>query len=225
MQNIDIIHFFKNSYFLVQLTIIILIFFSIFSWSIIIYYTRKLHFTKKNSKCFEEKFWSSIEFSNLYQNSYLNKKKLFGTKKIFYVGFKEFLRLNQKKNYKPKFIIESVIRIIRVTINRELEKLGGYISFLATVGSVSPYIGLFGTTLGIINIFFSLGSSKMITFQMIAPGVAESLITTAISLCTSIPAVIAYNRLIQMLSKIEQHFENFSEEFIAILYRQLFYKD
>lgn len=223
MDNINIVYFFKNSTFLVQFAIMILITCSIFSWAIIIHRTRTLNFIKKYSKNFEKKFWSGIELSQLYKESDLNTNGLYGTKKIFYIGFKEFSRLHKIKNHTPQLIIESIIRIMNVAINREVRRLEKYISLLGTIGSVSPYIGLFGTTWGIINIFFSLGTSKIITFQIIAPGIAESLITTAIGLSTSIPAVIAYNRLAHTLNKIEQSFENFSEEFTTILYQQLFF--
>ncbi len=141
---------------------------------------------------------------------------------IFYSGFKEFARLHRANSHAPEAIVEGASRAMRISMNRELETLETHIPFLGTVGSISPYIGLFGTVWGIMHAFIALGAVKQATLQMVAPGIAEALIATAIGLFAAIPAVMAYNRLNQRVNKLELNYDNFMEEFTAILHRQAF---
>uniref|UniRef100_UPI0004A5033B MotA/TolQ/ExbB proton channel family protein n=1 Tax=Enterobacter asburiae TaxID=61645 RepID=UPI0004A5033B len=145
-----------------------------------------------------------------------------GSEQIFYSGFKEFARLHRANNHAPEAVVEGASRAMRISMNRELENLETHIPFLGTVGSISPYIGLFGTVWGIMHAFIALGAVKQATLQMVAPGIAEALIATAIGLFAAIPAVMAYNRLNQRVNKLELNYDNFMEEFTAILHRQAF---
>lgn len=186
------------------------------------------HSTNANSECgyrdaeaFEDKFWSGIELSRLYQESQARRDTLSGSEQIFHSGFKEFARLHRANSHAPEAVIDGASRAMRISMNRELEALETHIPFLGTVGSISPYIGLFGTVWGLC-MPLSLGAVKQATLQMVAPGIAEALIATAIGLFAAIPAVMAYNRLNQHVNKLEQNYDNFMEEFIAILHRQAF---
>jgi len=209
----------------VKLIMLILICFSVASWAIIIQRTRILNAATRNAETFEDKFWSGVELSRLYQDSQARRNSLTGSEQIFYAGFKEFARLHRANNHAPDSVIEGASRAMRISINRELEALENHISFLGTVGSISPYIGLFGTVWGIMHAFIALGAVKQATLQMVAPGIAEALIATAIGLFAAIPAVMAYNRLNQRVNKLEQNYGNFMEEFTAILHRQTFSSD
>lgn len=150
------------------------------------------------------------------------RDNLSGSEQIFYSGFKEFVRLHRANSHAPEAVVEGASRAMRISMNRELENLETHIPFLGTVGSISPYIGLFGTVWGIMHAFIALGAVKQATLQMVAPGIAEALIATAIGLFAAIPAVMAYNRLNQRVNKLELNYDNFMEEFTAILHRQAF---
>jgi biopolymer transport protein TolQ len=138
---------------------------------------------------------------------------------IFCSGFREFVRL-RKGNSNGQALVDGTYRAMRVVLSREVEELESRLPFLATAGSISPYIGLFGTVWGIMNAFIALGEVKQATLDMVAPGIAEALIATAIGLFAAIPAVIAYNRFSHQVEKLENGYANFMEEFSAILNRQ-----
>lgn len=222
MNDMTIIDLFLKAGFLVKLIIFILICFSISSWAIIIQRSRILNSALREAEIFEDKFWSGIELSHLYQESLKRYDTLSGSERIFYAGFKEFARLNHTNSYTPEAVMEGASRAMRISMNRELETLETHIPFLGTVGSISPYIGLFGTVWGIIHAFVGISATKQATLQMVAPGISEALIATAIGLLSAIPAVMAFNRLTLRVSKLEQNYDNFTEEFIAILHRQAF---
>lgn len=222
MTDMNILDLCLKASLLVKLIMLILIFFSVASWAIIIQRTRILNAATRAAEAFEYKFWSGVELSRLYQDSQTRRDSLTGLEQIFYAGFKEFARLHRDNKHAPESVIEGVLRAMRISINRELEALENYISFLGIVGSNSPYIGLFGTVWGVMHAFIALGALKQATLQMVAPGIAEALIATAIGLFAAIPAVMGYNRLSQRVNKLEQNYGNFMEEFIAILHRQAF---
>ncbi len=213
---------FMHASLVVKLIMIILIIFSIMSWSIIIQRSRLLNNAKVLAERFEDKFWSGIDLSQLYQESNARRDNLTGAEQIFHSGFKEFTRLYKQGNHQPDTVIEGASRAMRISFNREIENAENQIPVLGIIGSVSPYIGLFGTVWGIMNAFMALQGEKQVTLQTVAPGIAEALIATAIGLFAAIPAVIAYSRLTVKVSKLEQNYDNFMEEFIAILYRQAF---
>ncbi|AGH74596.1 Tol-Pal system protein TolQ [Edwardsiella piscicida] len=225
MTDMNILDLFLKASLLVKLIMLVLICFSIASWAIIIQRTRILNAATRDAEAFEDKFWSGIELSRLYQESQTRRDALSGSEQIFYSGFKEFARLHRMNSHAPEGVIEGASRAMRISLNREIEAMENHIPFLGTVGSISPYIGLFGTVWGIMHAFIGLGAVKQATLQMVAPGIAEALIATAIGLFAAIPAVMAYNRLSLRVNKLEQNYENFMEEFIAILHRQAFAAD
>ncbi|MGP1924548.1 MAG: Tol-Pal system protein TolQ [Arsenophonus sp. NEOnobi-MAG3] len=223
MIEMNILDLFLKASFFVQLIILILIGFSIASWAIIFQRNKILNTATRETEAFKDRFWSGIdELSRLYKEYQTRSDTLTGSEQIFYAGFKEFTRLRQTNLYTPEAVINGASKAMRISMNRELESLESHIPFLSTVGSISPYIGLFGTVLGIMHAFIALGSVKQATLQMVAPGIAEALIATAIGLFAAIPAVIAYNRLNQRVNKLDQSYNNFIEEFLGILHRQVF---
>nr|WP_314267314.1 Tol-Pal system protein TolQ [uncultured Moellerella sp.] len=225
MTEMNILDLFLKAGLLVQFIMLVLVGFSIASWAIIIQRTKILNAATREADAFEDKFWSGIELSRLYKESQARRDDLSGVEQIFHSGFKEFARLHQANIHAPEAVVTGATRAMRISMNRELESLEANIPFLGTVGSISPYIGLFGTVWGIMHAFIALGSVKQATLQMVAPGIAEALIATAIGLFAAIPAVIAFNRLNLRVNKLEQNYDNFSEEFLAILHRQAFTSD
>ncbi|MDH2999420.1 Tol-Pal system subunit TolQ [Chelonobacter oris] len=215
---------FLDASIIVQIVIAILILFSIISWAIIIQRSAILRQALKSSASFEDRFWSGEDLNKLYEGMDNRRDALNGSEQIFYVGFKEFLRLQQTASSTPESIIQGTGRAMNLTLNREIEEVENRIPFLATVASISPYIGLFGTVWGIMHAFMALSNVKQATLQMVAPGIAEALIATAIGLFAAIPAVMAYNRLSLRVGKLEQNYTNFIDEFTTILHRQAFAK-
>ncbi|HEK2789014.1 TPA: Tol-Pal system protein TolQ [Proteus mirabilis] len=222
MADMNVIDLFLKAGLLVKLIMLLLIGFSIASWAIIIQRTKVLNAADRESADFEDKFWSGTDLARLYKESQARRDELSGAEQIFHSGFKEFARLHQANVHAPDAVVNGASRAMRVSFNRELESLETHIPFLGTVGSISPYIGLFGTVWGIMHAFIALGSVKQATLQMVAPGIAEALIATAIGLFAAIPAVMAYNRFTQRVNKLEQSYDNFMEEFLTILHRQAF---
>lgn len=220
MEDMNIVDLFLQASLLVQCVMLLLLIFSVVSWAIIFQRSKILNTAKKQIEEFDEKFWAVDELNSLYNEMKKNKENLTGTEHIFYSGFKEFSRLYQINPNMPKAALDGAARSMRLSMNRELDNLEQHIPFLGTVGSVSPYIGLFGTVWGIMHAFIALGSVKQATLQMVAPGIAEALIATAIGLFAAIPAVMAYNRLTLRVGRVEQGFLNFIDEFSAILQRQ-----
>lgn len=222
MADMNVIDLFLKAGLLVKLIMLLLIGFSIASWAIIIQRTKVLNAADREAADFEDKFWSGTDLARLYKESQARRDELSGAEQIFHSGFKEFARLHQTSIHAPEAVVNGASRAMRVSFNRELESLEIHIPFLGTVGSISPYIGLFGTVWGIMHAFIALGSVKQATLQMVAPGIAEALIATAIGLFAAIPAVMAYNRFTQRVNKLEQSYDNFMEEFLTILHRQAF---
>ncbi|ARU64260.1 protein TolQ [Histophilus somni] len=222
---LDFLELFLKASIVVQIVIVILISFSIISWAIIIQRSRILTRALKDSTLFEERFWSGEDLYKLYDGLSNRRNGLNSSERIFYVGFKEFNRLKQANPDAPEAIIQGSSRAMNLAMNREVEDLETRVPFLATVASISPYIGLFGTVWGIMHAFMALSGAKQATLQMVAPGIAEALIATAIGLFAAIPAVMAYNRLSLRVNKLEQNYANFIDEFTTILHRQAFGKN
>lgn len=219
---LNFLELFLKASIVVQIVIVVLILFSIISWTIIIQRSRILGKALKESATFEDRFWSGEDLSKLYEGLSNRRDGLSGSEQIFFVGFKEFSRLQQANPEAPEAIIQGSSRAMNLALNREVESLENSVPFLATVASISPYIGLFGTVWGIMHAFMALSSAKQATLQMVAPGIAEALIATAIGLFAAIPAVMAYNRLSLRVNKLEQNYGNFIDEFTTILHRQVF---
>lgn len=218
--DLSIVHLILNASLLVQLVMVVLLLASIGSWTIIFRKRRELIDTKKAMLGFEASFWSGGSLSELYQQLSKPGQNNEGSAKIFIAGFKEYMKLRQKTDLSGGEILEGARRSMRVALNREIESLEMQLPFLATVGSTSPYIGLFGTVWGIMNSFRALGNSNQATLAMVAPGIAEALIATAMGLFAAIPAVIGYNRYISEVERLSNQYDNFLEEFSAILQRQ-----
>ncbi|WP_218056621.1 protein TolQ [Gilliamella sp. wkB112] len=216
----NIIDLFLHAGLLVQGVMLLLLSFSVMSWAIIFQRSKILGQAKKQIEQFDNSFWAADELNALFDKARFNKDEITGTEHIFYSGFKEFTRLYQINPNMPEAALDGASRSMRLAMNRELDNLELHIPFLGTVGSISPYIGLFGTVWGIMHAFISLGAVKQATLQMVAPGIAEALIATAIGLFAAIPAVLAFNRLSLKVSRIEQNYFNFIDEFSAILQRQ-----
>ena len=208
----------------VLLVMAVLLITSLFSW----WYIFIKFFTIKNAETdaekFESGFWSGGDLNKLYDGLSTGRRKPQGMAAIFEAGFKEFVRHKQQPNIDSKMEISDVMegarRAMRASYNRELDDLDAHLPFLASVGSVSPYIGLFGTVWGIMNSFRGLSSVAQATLSQVAPGIAEALIATAIGLFAAIPAVIAYNKFASSVDRLSVRYESFREEFTNILQRK-----
>ena len=208
----------------VQLVFLILLTLSIVSWVIIVQRWLVLAAAQRGVISFEQRFWSGMDLSQLYKEGTQMQKEdlqIVGMENIFRAGFKEFMRLRAQSSIDGEAIMEGAQRAMRVAYSREEEKLERHFSFLATVGSVSPYIGLFGTVIGIMNSFLGLATQAQATLQVVAPGIAEALFATAIGLFAAIPAVVAYNRYSSTLDFVTSSYITFSDEFSSILHRQI----
>ena len=177
---------------------------------------------EREAERFEQKFWSGGNVGQMYTELSRDEAKQTGMASVFVEGFREYKRLASQSNIEPMDILEGVQRAMRVALSREINYLETHLSFLATVGSTSPYVGLFGTVWGIMNSFRSLGSISQPTIAHVAPGIAEALVATAIGLFAAIPAVIAYNRYANNVERLVARYEIFMEEFASILQRQAF---
>lgn len=204
---------------LVQLVMLLLLATSVVSWAFIFQRSKALKLAQSEMKKFEDKFWSGVDLNRLYQELSA-RQSLQGMASLFCAGFKEFARLRKSGSTGPDAIMDGTYRAMRVSLSREVDSLENHLPFLATAGSISPYIGLFGTVWGIMNSFIALGDAQQATLQMVAPGIAEALIATAMGLFAAIPAVIAYNRFSNQVEKLENSYGNFMEEFSSILHRQ-----
>jgi biopolymer transport protein TolQ len=204
----------------VQLVMLLLLTVSVLSWAMIFRKRSALHEARTDADRFEERFWSGGDLYSLYNQISPRSENLRGLANIFVAGFQEFTRLRKKAGADPTSVVEGAQRSMRVSLSREIDDLETHLSFLATVGSTSPYVGLFGTVWGIMNAFRGLANVQQATLAMVAPGIAEALIATAMGLFAAIPAVIAYNRYSNDVERLENRYDNFLEEFSSILHRQ-----
>ena len=212
----------------VQIVMVILMLTSLFSWWYIFIKFFTVNSAESNAEKFENAFWSGGDLSKLYDglNSGKKRRKTQGMASIFEAGFKEFVRHKQHSSSKVDSkidvsdVMEGARRAMQATYNREMDDLDSHLPFLASVGSVSPYIGLFGTVWGIMNSFRGLSNVAQATLSQVAPGIAEALIATAIGLFAAIPAVIAYNRFASSVDRLSVRYESFMEEFTNILQRR-----
>lgn len=204
---------------LVQIVMIILVLASVVSWTMIFSKARIIKVAVKEANAFEDRFWSGADLPTLYEKVSASRN-LTGMEHIFVAGFKEYIRLHKNRKVSPLSISDTALRSMKVALSREIDFLENYLSFLATVGSTSPYIGLFGTVWGIMNSFRALSTAQQATLAAVAPGIAEALIATAMGLFAAIPAVIAYNRYSNQADRLITRYDNFVEEFTALLQRQ-----
>jgi len=204
---------------LVQLVMLVLLAASVVSWFIIVRKHKTLKVAAVEALRFEDEFWSGADLSELYTQLNRRHNDREGMEKVFETAFAEYAR-SYKNTDDSAMLMSSVQRSMKVALSREEEKLESNLSLLATVGSTSPYIGLFGTVWGIMNSFTALGAVKNASLSMVAPGIAEALIATAMGLFAAIPAVIFYNRYAEKVDRLVGRYENFAEEFTTILQRQ-----
>lgn len=217
---LSIIELMLNATVVVQLVMFLLVLASLTSWVMILQRATVLNNASKTLNAFEEKFWSGNDLSELFREVNSTSENLrSGVENIFYSGFKEFTRLRQQTGADSDAIMEGAQRVMRVALAREEEKLEKNLPFLASVGSTSPYVGLFGTVWGIMNSFRSLANASQATLATVAPGISEALVATAMGLFAAIPAVIAYNRYAAKVENVTGRYENFAEEFASILHR------
>ncbi len=217
--DLSIIELIMGASLIVKLVMLTLVVASVVSWTMIFSKWKILNDARKQADKFEEVFWSTEDLTPLYTRISNKRIKAAGMEKLFEAGFNEFARLKKQKNIDPDAILEGAQRAMRVTLNKEIEILEHNLPFLATVGSTSPYIGLFGTVWGIMNSFRSLGSVQQATISMVAPGISEALVATAMGLFAAIPAVIAYNRYSNDVERLINRYDTFTEEFSSILHR------
>ncbi len=218
--DMSLFHLVASASFLVQMVMLILMLASVVSWTLIFRKWKELKSARESMDRFEARFWSGGDLSELHQSVTRSGRTVKGPEHIFDTGFSSFLRLSQKHGTGRGEVLDGTRRAMRVTLNREADVLEHHLPFLATVGAISPFIGLFGTVWGIMNSFRALGNVSQATISMIAPGIAEALIATAMGLFAAIPAVIAYNRYVSDVEKLINRYDNFLEEFTAVLQRQ-----
>ena len=209
-----------NASLLVKFVMLVLLLASLASWTLIFTKRRLLSRTRRAAEDFENRFWSAEDLTALYARINQGGREAGGMEKIFEAGFKEFARLRKREGIEPMAILEGSQRAMRVALTREIDELENSLPFLATVGSVSPYIGLFGTVWGIMNSFQALGNVGQATLAMVAPGISEALVATAMGLFAAIPAVIGYNRYTAEIDRLFSRYDIFLEEFSSILHRQ-----
>lgn len=206
--------------FVVQLVLLVLVLASIVSWTMILDRGRVLGKARRSANAFEERFWSGGDLSALYKDLSANDKASHGLAAIFRAGFQEFVRLRKIEGTDMMAVLQGAERSMRVVLSREMDRLESNLPFLATVGSTSPYVGLFGTVWGIMHAFHALGNVDQATLALVAPGISEALVATAIGLFAAIPAVIAYNRYANQVERLNNRYEEFMEEFSTLLQRQ-----
>lgn len=204
----------------VKIVMMLLLAASVFSWTVIFQRWFFLKDAQAAIKHFEEKFWSGKNLNEFFQSLSAHRDNLHGLEHIFYSGFSEFTRMSKQSSAAPEAIVDGAQRAMRIALAREITRLEQHLSFLATVGSTSPYVGLFGTVWGIMTSFRALGAVQQATIAMVAPGISEALIATAMGLFAAIPAVIAYNRYSSEVERLINHYDTFKEEFSNILHRQ-----
>lgn len=219
-QDLSIVYLISQASVLVQLIMLLLVVLSLVSWYWIFRKWFQIRAARSSTGTFERDFWSGGDLNTLYQSAAAAREDAGSIERIFESGYREFTKLRAKSHDHPA-IIDGARRAMRATHQREMDELEAHLAFLATVGSVAPYIGLLGTVWGIMNAFRGLANVTTASLAQVAPGIAEALVATAIGLFAAIPAVVAYNRFTHDIDRIGIRFESFMEEFSNILQRHL----
>ena len=217
--SVDILNLMLHASVVVQLVLLTLVAASVFSWGIILQKKKAFAVAAAEAEGFGGKFWNGGDLGALYRAAEPRRRELTGLEAVFEAGFREFSRLRTAGGLEAGELMDGARRAMRVVQTREIERLEEGLATLATIGSTSPYVGLFGTVWGILNAFIGLGQVKQATLAMVAPGIAEALVATAIGLLAAIPAVIAYNRYSDRLTRLEVKLDTFAEELSTILQR------
>jgi biopolymer transport protein TolQ len=218
--DLTILSMIVNASIVVKAVMVLLAMASLLSWTYIFMKLFAIGRARRQADAFEREFWSGADLVGLYQRAAGGRYVATGMERIFEAGFKEFLKLKGRAGADVTALLDGTRRAMKATYQRELDALESHLSFLATVGSVSPYIGLFGTVWGIMNAFRGLSNVAQATLAQVAPGIAEALVATAIGLFAAIPAVIAYNRFSYDIDRLAVRYESFMEELSNILQRQ-----
>jgi biopolymer transport protein TolQ len=220
-QDLSIINLLLHASFVVQLVVALLIGISIASWAAIIRKYFALKRMRSLNEDFEREFWSGTSLNELFSSAAQNAKFAGPMERIFASGMREYQKLRERHISDAPTLLDGARRAMRASFQREMDVAESNLSFLATVGSVSPYVGLFGTVWGIMHAFTGLAALAQVTLATVAPGIAEALVATAIGLFSAIPAVVSYNRFAREIDKIAIALETFTEEFSNILQRNL----
>jgi biopolymer transport protein TolQ len=218
--SLNIAHLVLQASLPVKIVMCLLLAASIWSWWIILRKKAMIDSAKRESAAFEERFWSGADLAQLFKEVSNGPQPTMGMASVFEAGFREFARLRQRARADARVLLEGAQRGMRVSLSREVDRLDHHLNNLATIGSISPYVGLFGTVWGIMIAFQGLGDVKQATIAMVAPGISEALVATAMGLFAAIPAVIFYNRFSNAVERIELRYDTFQEEFSSILQRQ-----
>ncbi|KAF7598643.1 MAG: protein TolQ [Candidatus Dactylopiibacterium carminicum] len=220
-QDLSILSLILEASLVVQIVMGLLMAVSLTSWYWIFRKGLAIRGAREATGTFEQQFWSGSDLVQLFRETSLHRDNAGPLGRIFEAGFREFSKLHGQKGLEASDIINGSRRAMRATFQREIDDLEAHLAFLASVGSVSPYVGLFGTVWGIMNAFRGLSNVSAATLSHVAPGIAEALVATAIGLFAAIPAVVAYNRYIHEVDRLSIRCESFMEEFSNILQRQL----
>ncbi len=220
-QDLSILHLVLNASIVVQAVMLLLMLVSIASWAAIFRKLFALNRVKAQNEAFEREFWSGSSLNDLFSAASKNAQQCGPMERIFASGMREFQKLRERRVADVGTLMDGARRAMRASFQREMDSVESNLSFLASVGSVSPYVGLFGTVWGIMHAFTGLASLQQVTLSTVAPGIAEALVATAIGLFAAIPAVVAYNRFARDLDRIAIQQETFIEEFSNILQRNV----
>ena len=218
--DLDIWTLVVNASIVVKVVMLILLIVSFMSWMFIFQKWFSIRRAARQTDKFEREFWGGNDLAALYQGAVNNRHTIGSLERIFEAGFREFAKQRNQKNNDVSDMVDSARRAMRATFQREMDYLERHLAFLASTGSVSPYVGLFGTVWGIMHSFRGLANVQAATLAQVAPGIAEALVATAIGLFAAIPAVVAYNRYSHDIERLANRFESFMEEFSNILHRQ-----
>jgi biopolymer transport protein TolQ len=218
--DLTIVSMIVNASIVVKVVMAVLVLASMLSWTYIFMKMFAIRRARRLADEFEREFWGGADLVGLYQRAASGRYTTVGLERIFEAGFKEFLKLKGRPGSDLSALLDGTRRAMKATYQREMDTLESHLNFLATVGSVSPYIGLFGTVWGIMNAFRGLSNVAQATLQQVAPGIAEALVATAMGLFAAIPAVIAYNRYSHDIDRLASRYESFMEELQNILQRQ-----
>ena len=220
-QDLSILHLVLNASVVVQLVMLLLVVVSVSSWAAIFRKLFALRRVKTLNETFERDFWSGTSLNDLFAAAVKNARKSGAMERIFASGLREYQKLRERRITDTGTLMDGARRAMRASFQREMDEVETNLSFLASVGSVSPYVGLFGTVWGIMHAFTGLANLQQVTLASVAPGIAEALVATAIGLFAAIPAVVAYNRFARDIDRIAIRLETFIEEFSNILQRNV----
>lgn len=220
-QELSIFQLILHASFVVQAVMLLLLLVSVASWAAIIRKASALRTIQRQNSQFESDFWSGASLNDLYDNASRNAGQIGPLERIFACGMREYQKLRERRIADPGTLLDGARRAMRASFQREMDAAETHLSLLASAGSVSPYVGLFGTVWGIMHAFTGLAGLQQVTLATVAPGIAEALVATALGLFTAIPAVLAYNRFARDIDRLATRQETFIEEFTNILQRNL----